>query len=173
ETIAWLVGVVQGDGHVNKYFVEISDEHFENIMVVAGAVERLGLKPKVTRDKSERRYRLWICNKKFADLMKTYGAHDKIHPANVEPIYHRSYIRGLYDAEGSCEFWRKRNMIRINFSNKSPYIVNFVSQYLIGYGSDPMSGIRQKRIEFRYTEKMMWKISWRKLDLIFQPRLRN
>ncbi len=48
----WLLGVVHGDGCIQKYFVEISDEHERNLSIVRDVVKNfLVRKQKLPRTK--------------------------------------------------------------------------------------------------------------------------
>ncbi len=132
---AWLLGLIVGDGHVSRYFVEISDRFYENLAFTKDIISQLGFKSKITKDKKENRYRLRITSKKFVKKLQELGYKDNftiprlILQSRDKDIVH-SFVRGLYDAEGYIEKWKPRNIIRINFSNKSLKIVEFVLKVL-------------------------------------------
>nr|BAA86984.1 homing endonuclease [uncultured archaeon pHGPA13] len=129
DDVWWLLGVIAGDGYVGKYFVEISDMHKENLEVVADAIRKLGCKPVITKDARERRYRLWVNSKAFADLIKGLGF-----PIPKPPFNHVAYVQGLYDAEGHVEYWRPKRTVRINFANKNWDIIRLVIETLTSIG---------------------------------------
>ncbi len=129
EDVWWLFGVIAGDGHVSRYFVEISDMYKENLEVVAGVIKKLGYKAVITRDRRENRYRLWVNSKAFADLVRGIGT-----PIPRVEFDRIAFVQGLYDAEGYVEFWKPRKIIRINFANKDEEIIRLVIRTLKGIG---------------------------------------
>ena len=138
EDIAWLLGVIQGDGHVDRYFVEVSDAHKENLDVVASVISKLGYRAVIKRDSRERRYRLWVNSVDFvrfierSDLLDKGSVPDTIRGRLVIP-----YVQGLYDAEGYVEFWKPRRMLRINFAYKYYNIARYVAEVLANHGIRP------------------------------------
>ena len=139
---AWLLGLVIGDGHVSVYFVEISDRFKENLIFAKSVIEMLGFDAKITRDNRENRYRLWVNSRKFVEKLHRLGyASNMSVPKTIidcedSKIIH-AFIRGLYDAEGYVENWRPRGMTRINFSNKSKEIIDFIAKVLRSLGIKP------------------------------------
>ena len=139
---AWLLGLVIGDGHVSVYFVEISDRFKENLIIAKSVIEMLGFDAKITRDNRENRYRLWVNSRKFVEKLHELGyANNMRVPKTIincedSKIIH-AFIRGLYDAEGYVENWRSRGMMRINFSNKSKEIIDFIAKILRSLGIKP------------------------------------
>ena len=126
EKIAWLLGVISGDGHIDKYFVEISDMHYENLVVVSKIIQEMGYRTSITADKHERRYRLWVNNISFVRLVKEiFGLKRngliptwiKKYQSEGDLVVLKGFIRGLYDAEGYIEYWKPRKTLRINFTN--------------------------------------------------------
>ncbi len=143
----WLLGVVHGDGCIQKYFVEISDEHERNLSIVRDVVKKLfGKEAKITKDRSENRFRLWINSKSIAENLGSRT------PKNLI-----SYIQGLFDAEGYVEFHKPTNSIRINFSTANSKLAKFVLEFFISKGYRPY---------FRYSSKA-WRVQlYRKKDVV-------
>ncbi len=135
--LAWLIGVVQGDGHVNKYFVEISDRYKENLEVVASVISKLGFKTVISKDSRESRFRLWINSKDFAALLRNYGADRKDRVPRIKPELYTHYISGIYDAEGYIEYWKLRGLLRINLAYKYEEVVDFIANVLRDHGIKP------------------------------------
>lgn len=132
--VAWLLGVIAGDGHVDRYFVEISDRHKENLEVVGEAVSKLGYKYVITKDLRENRYRLWVNSKKFVNFLISelgYSPSLKIPQKTFNKL---CFTQGLYDAEGYVEYWKPRNAVRINFANKSAAVIDLVLSALKNAG---------------------------------------
>ena len=131
--ISWLLGIIVGDGYVSRYFVEISDQYCENLLIVKKCVEVLGYKAVISKDRRENRYRLWINSKRFVEYVCSLGVKQSSIPSYVvagglqEKL---RFIQGLFDAEGYIEFWKPRRSIRINFANKDRDLICFVSNML-------------------------------------------
>ena len=135
---AWLLGVIQGDGYVGRYFVEISEAYEENLAVVASVISRLGYRAVLRKDPRERRYRLWVNSAAFARFIRECGLLDKRRvPAVIRDELVIPYVQGLYDAEGYVEFWKPRRLLRVNFAYKYFDIVKFVVNLLSNYGIRP------------------------------------
>ena len=159
--VAWLLGVITGDGHVGRYFVEISDKYRKNLMIVKKVIEQLGFKAIITKDKRENRYRLWVNSVSFVNYLKRMGLvrggclpSQILNTTNTNLI--TSYIKGLFDAEGYIELWKPRNTIRINFANSSEEVSFFVRDKLREMGLKPY---------FRYSSKAYRIQLYRKTDV--------
>jgi intein-encoded DNA endonuclease-like protein len=129
--IAWLLGIIQGDGYVGRYFVEISDMYRENLEVVASTIADLGFRAVIKKDPRENRYRLWINSVEFVNLIKSYGlTSEELVPCVIRGGLVEPYIRGLYDAEGYIEYWKPRKCVRINFAYEYSEVVDFITRHL-------------------------------------------
>ena len=165
--IAWLLGIITGDGHINKYYIVISDKYYENLKVVKSVIKKLGYKSKITRDKYEDRYRLWINSKKFVLYIKPLG----LSASGQLPVYilskkynHalvRSFLKGLYDAEGYVEYWKPRRRLRVVLTNKSEQLIRFSYNYLKLNGLKPYLrySSRAFRIQIYRKRDLFWFIS--------------
>ena len=151
--IWWLFGVIAGDGHVNRYFVEISDAYKENLEIVARVIRELGYKAVITRDKREKRYRLWVNSKAFADYVREIGT-----PIPRVKFEVNAFVQGLYDAEGYVEFWKPRRTIRINFANRDEEIVKLVVEALKNIGVE--------KVYMRYSSRSYRVQIYRKTDVL-------
>ncbi|WP_456481276.1 LAGLIDADG family homing endonuclease [Methanopyrus sp.] len=86
---------------------------------------------------------MWINSKAFVTYMQSLG----LHSSGQLPIYvaerkdaHtivRSFLKGLYDAEGHVEYWKPRGTIRITLANKSRDLLDFTYNYLKRCGLKP------------------------------------
>ena len=135
-----MLGIIVGDGYVSRYFVEISDQYYENLVVVKQCIENIGYKAVITRDPKEDRYRLWINNKAFVEYIYNLGYRKYSPPIAIEEAVLEeklAFVRGLFDAEGYIEYWKPRRMIRINLSNKSIDIINFARDTLVQLRMNP------------------------------------
>mgnify|MGYP001773281916 CR=1 FL=1 len=47
----------------------------------------------------------------------------------------KAHVQGLYDAEGHVEYWKLRQIVRINFTNKNWDIVKLVVETLKSVGA--------------------------------------
>lgn len=143
EMKAYLAGIISGDGNLQEYFIQITDQYEENLKLTKDLFYREFGVPVSLRKITENKYVIEICSKLivdyFADILKIQK-HTKQNQKVPEIIQHGNekikiaYIRGWMDAEGNIEDWHRDKIhqyVRINFKIKDKNIVNWISEELM------------------------------------------
>lgn len=135
-------GLISGDGTLQDYFIQITDQYKENLKFVKTLFEKEFKIPITLRKINDRKYVIEISSKLlvdyFAEILKVQRK-TKINQEVPEIITNNkdrikfSYIKGWMDAEANIERWNKtqdRWYVRINFKVKDKRIVEWMSKEL-------------------------------------------
>lgn len=161
ENLAYILGLYVGDGSATKSGGTITwsfnvNQKFTYVEDVKSWIKSIGLNPFESQTKESKGYVIGTHNKILALILrKLCGGgkweHKKI-PFNIIGKYHRSFLKGLFSADGYIH----RNNQKITLSMVSPDVIFGAQSMLWGLGIYPT-------IEFlkgRSTDKITRKDSW-------------
>ncbi len=150
--LAELIGVILGDGHIQKFprterlliFSNANNPGF--VKRYADIVERLfEKKPYVYKQTSKNCIRISLYEKHISQRLKIpTGARGKLYfsvPRWVmrDKTYVKRYLRGLYEAEGSLSFHSATYTHKFIFSNRNVSLLKNVERLLKVLGFSPHS----------------------------------
>lgn len=173
-TLAYVLGVLKGDGSVYKvkhkrtkgigysYVIELSVSEDGFLKSFASALKNIGLHPSVMKKGKYIKVIAW--SKPFYDFYKKLTVRD-IADMLKDDSMRLSFLRGFYESEGSCVF---RDTVIIQMTNTDLELLNLVKELIhkLGYnckiiphGSNReypwkplwvlyMVGIREDKMEF-------------------------
>ena len=139
DSKAYIAGVIGGDGHLNKNFIQIDGDSPQWLQTINTLFTTCFNKQgRVYHKKGSRGYRLYISSRSPVHYFHEkwnipFGKKSKI----IEPPRSltqerelKSFLIGWFDAEAHVEHWKhprtKRIYLRIQFKTKSESIRNFL-----------------------------------------------
>lgn len=156
--LAEFLGIIMGDGNVSKYFTQItlnSISDVDYIKYVHNLAKSLFLKAHISivPKKYENSTKIQISSKIVSDFLKSQGMIPfcKTIPEWVinNPKYYKSFLKGLFDTEGSISFktYKSQKGISIykqlNFRNADINLMKFVRDRLTDMGFKPTQTLKR------------------------------
>jgi len=132
EDLAYLTGVVMGDGHLADYFINIIDSSKEHIKNLAGLLQlHFNSKIEFFEQQNAQAWNVNILGKwivRFFNFLSGQPINERKYPHLCEPLifqeqelFRRAFWRGLMDADGSYKttigFGTASKRLLIDFSN--------------------------------------------------------
>lgn len=145
KDIAYLAGLISGDGNIQNYFTRIVDQYKENLQCAEVILKRQLKLPTTLRKEKDNKWLLEINSKVVSEFFEKVigvpiGSKDNI---NVPQIIKKArseiklaYIKGWMDAEASVEQWFKTKekwYPRICFKIKNKKIWKWMTKELETY----------------------------------------
>ena len=139
EALEYMVGLITGDGVIEKYRVEVYDKSEAFLRLVKTVVLEKYLHDTISSIRIDYRkrvngYRLRVYGREFVNKIKDY----------YEPPLSINFIRGFFDAEGSI--WYNPNLIA-EITNKNLKLLEKIKQVLQQHGIN--SKIHQDRSTYK------------------------
>jgi intein/homing endonuclease len=168
ETLAELLGIFYGDGHVGEYQASVvtsSDTDLEHAHYIRASINKLfGLLPALSFRKDKNACTVLVSSKAFCTFMLGMGMPhgNKIEKGILIPswvtrddTYSRALLRGLIDTDGCV--YQDRHRIKekkyastcIAFTSASPELAQFVYETLCKLGYRPTQWGRHVRLRRR------------------------
>ncbi len=133
---AWLLGLIFGDGHVDKYVTRIYSGDLE----VLNKVNKLFFdKLTISKRKESNTYNIAICSKKIADelhdiyFLKNNKSSNIEFPYFINDEFWNHFIRGLFDSDGSFGIHKPRKnaqYLRFQYATCSKNMAYFLNDVL-------------------------------------------
>jgi len=152
ENLAYILGVLKGDGWINKnkwnYRVGLSATELNFVESFAESLKQIGLNPEITLRKLPNpnhhdQYYLEANSKEFYNWYKGLTLNDIQTLINENTEYAIAFLRGFYESEGNISKASK-NSYRLAIYNSDKELIEFVKQ-LIGGLEIPTSLYSTKR----------------------------
>lgn len=150
EKLAELIGVVLGDGHIEVFprcerlAVAANSKNKGFITRYANIIKHIfGKEPRCAKAKSSNCVRISIYEKNISERLKIpTGDRGGLRIEIPAWIWHNenlliSYLRGLYEAEGSFCVHKPTSTYKLFFANKNPSLLNNVYTALVRLGFHP------------------------------------
>ena len=142
--LAYILGVLLGDGSAysikrwNRHVVKLSVRDREFAEKFMDALRRLGLNPRLLREKRKNNRVIWVAkaiSKKFVMWFRNLTIDDIKNIVARNKDYVRAFLCGVYESEGNFYISKRSMGIRIFNTNKE--LVDLVKELLIGLGYTP------------------------------------
>lgn len=118
ESMAYIIGVILGDGNVEHYIVRLRTTTLPFNRSFAKALKRIGVNSKTVYASPREKWNTYVCSVEFATWLKnlTLKKIEEIVTSDKKSII--AFIKGLYESEGSAKRWYRVVYISISNSNR-------------------------------------------------------
>jgi len=124
ESIAYVIGVILGDGNIGHYLVRLRTTTLQFNKSYAKALDKIGVDSKTVYISYRKQWNTYTCSIEFADWLKNLNLRDieKIVTTDKDKVI--SFIRGFYESEGSAKKWY--NVVYVTMSNSNKNLIKLL-----------------------------------------------
>jgi len=126
ENLAYIVGVVLGDGwvgynHHGFYTVGMTSIDYPFIKNFQLALERIGLRVRAHpyKNKNPNGHNGWVLSAYSKEFYHWWFSLNWESKRSIAISYPKSFLRGIYESEGTCFYYHSRRLIKIVNKNKN------------------------------------------------------